>query len=292
MVLPGRRKYGDRMQEYKKFYQKFKDKSHLGYPIGHRANYQLADRQPENSLSAIDRCIKCGVLFLEIDLQETKDGYLVLCHDQSIDRMTNRTGKISELSLAEIKKANLYEGDGSSKQLTEQKIPTIDEVLSTFKDKALFNIDKGWEYREKLNYLLKKESAFHQVIVKSAAPLVDVREFLTQAAPDFMYMHKIFNRDLHMISEIIEDLKPQILELSFFADDEELIQPSILDKLRKHANIWVNALNVSRNNGHNDEKSLSNPAEGWGFLLQLQPNYIQTDYAKQYAAIYQKQLKL
>lgn len=59
---------------------------------------------PENSLEAIDNAIKMGVDIVEIDLQRTKDGVLILMHDPKIDRTTTGKGTISELTYDSIAK--------------------------------------------------------------------------------------------------------------------------------------------------------------------------------------------
>src|SRR3712207_3114810 len=70
----------------------------------HRANWDAA---PENSLPAIQSCIDNGVDIVEIDNKMTKDGHLIIMHDQTIDRTTNGKGKVADYSLAEIKKFRL-----------------------------------------------------------------------------------------------------------------------------------------------------------------------------------------
>ncbi len=280
------------MKEYADFLQKLRIGAHLGYPVAHRALYSAEEKEPENSLSAIEACIRQGLLFIEIDLRETKDGYLILSHDESLTRMTGLEGNICDLTLAEIKKARLYKGSGESKTPTQDMVPELSELLRAFKDRALFNIDKGWEYREKLDFILRKENAFHQAIVKSNAEIDEAAAFLRSADSQFLYMHKIFNKDMAVLPEMKERLAPKLWELSFFDDAEPLIQPETIVSLKETAGVWINALNVSRNNGHNDALSLREPEKGWGFLLGLKPNYVQTDYADRYLQHYRRQLSL
>lgn len=280
------------MKKYTVFLQKLQERKHLGFPVAHRALYSTEEREPENSLSAVDACIRQGLLFIEIDLRETKDGYLILSHDESLTRMTGLEGNICDLTLAEIKKARLYKGSGESKTRTQDIVPELSELLRAFKDRALFNIDKGWEYREKLDFILRKENAFHQAIVKSNAVIDEAAAFLRGADAKFLYMHKIFNKDMALLPEMKERLTPKLWELSFFDDQETLIAPETIASLKESAGVWINALNVSRNNGHNDELSLREPEKGWGFLLGLKPNYIQTDYADKYLQHYRRQLSL
>ena len=60
--------------------------------VAHRADWR---NYPENSLEAIQSSIDMGVDMLEIDVQRTQDGVLILMHDHDLNRMTNGTGKIA-----------------------------------------------------------------------------------------------------------------------------------------------------------------------------------------------------
>lgn len=91
--------------------------------IGHRGGAGMA---PENSLKCIEKGIQVGADIIEIDIHLTKDGKLVVCHDKTIDRTTNGTGKISEMTLDEIRKFHIVDRNGDK---TEEQIPTLDEVL-------------------------------------------------------------------------------------------------------------------------------------------------------------------
>ena len=61
--------------------------------VAHRGNWSIA---PENSLAAIDSAIQMKVDIVEIDIRKTKDGELVLMHDDTVDRTTNGTGKVKD----------------------------------------------------------------------------------------------------------------------------------------------------------------------------------------------------
>ena len=92
----------------------------------HRA--QSADDQPENSVAAITatgRVIPGAIV--EIDAVLTRDGKLVLMHDDTLDRTTTGTGKVADLTLAEVKATLLTAPDGT---LTDEAPPTLAEALS------------------------------------------------------------------------------------------------------------------------------------------------------------------
>jgi glycerophosphoryl diester phosphodiesterase len=86
-----------------------------------------APDQPENSIAAIEatgRAIPGAIL--ELDAVLTKDGHLVLMHDETMDRTTTGQGRVADLTLAQVKAARLKASNGA---LTEAAPPTLAEAL-------------------------------------------------------------------------------------------------------------------------------------------------------------------
>lgn len=81
--------------------------------VAHRGCHAAApdhgfnDTAPENSLAALQRCIAIGVDVMETDVRRAADGTLVMLHDATVDRTTDGTGKLSELTLADLQKLRL-----------------------------------------------------------------------------------------------------------------------------------------------------------------------------------------
>lgn len=103
-------------------------KSHAIEPIqslvvAHRG---LLLHAPENTLANFRACLELRIGF-EFDVQRTKDGALVCIHDDSVDRTTDGTGRISELNLEQIRK--LDAGSWFDPRFTGEKVPTVDEVF-------------------------------------------------------------------------------------------------------------------------------------------------------------------
>lgn len=86
--------------------------------IGHRG---AAGHAPENTLKSISTAIALGADLIEVDVQRTNDGHLVVIHDKRVDRTTDGTGYVSSLTLDEIGKLRVADG---------QRIPTLAEVLA------------------------------------------------------------------------------------------------------------------------------------------------------------------
>ena len=87
---------------------------------------------PENTMLAFEKALECGVDQLETDVRVTKDNELVLIHDATVDRTTNKSGKVCDFTLDEIRK--LDAGDG-------QKVPTLIEFMELVKDHPTITLD-------------------------------------------------------------------------------------------------------------------------------------------------------
>ncbi len=85
-------------------------------------------RAPENTLSALSYTWECGADFAEIDVQETKDGQLILLHDESLKRITGLDKNVWEMTYEEIE--DLDAGSSFGEKYQGEKIPTLEEVLN------------------------------------------------------------------------------------------------------------------------------------------------------------------
>lgn len=92
--------------------------------IGHRG---LPHKAPENTLSSFDAAVRHGADGLETDVQMTRDGVLVLIHDETVDRTTNGHGLVAEHTLQELR--CLDAGSWFDPAFKGEKIPTLDEFL-------------------------------------------------------------------------------------------------------------------------------------------------------------------
>ncbi|MET0785540.1 MAG: glycerophosphodiester phosphodiesterase [Paenisporosarcina sp.] len=86
---------------------------------------------PENTIAAFEAAAKLPVYGVELDVHLTKDGELVVIHDESIDRTSNGTGYVKDLTLSELRKYDY--GKWFSSAFAET-IPTLDQVLKIYKN--------------------------------------------------------------------------------------------------------------------------------------------------------------
>lgn len=95
---------------------------------------------PENTMTAYKKAIEMGCHGIECDIQMSKDGKLVICHDETLDRTTNGKGFIKDYTIDELKE--LDAGQWFSSEFSGSKMPLLDELLELVKTKGvLLNIE-------------------------------------------------------------------------------------------------------------------------------------------------------
>lgn len=87
---------------------------------------------PENTITAFKEAVRLGVDGIELDIQLTKDGELVVIHDYTLDRTTDGTGKILDYTVEELKAFDA--GSKFSPEFAGETIPTFREVLALLQD--------------------------------------------------------------------------------------------------------------------------------------------------------------
>ena len=92
---------------------------------------------PDNTFASIDEAILENTDYVEIDLRITKDNQVVVFHDNNLKRVDNSNLKIEDMTLEEVKKID--NGSYKNKLFSEEKIPTLEELLKRYKNKVKFN---------------------------------------------------------------------------------------------------------------------------------------------------------
>jgi glycerophosphoryl diester phosphodiesterase len=85
----------------------------------------------ENTMAAYGAAVRLGYRYVETDVHRTLDGVLVAFHDDRLDRVTDRTGKIAELPWSAVREARLAGGEG---------VPLFDDLLASWPDLRI-NVD-------------------------------------------------------------------------------------------------------------------------------------------------------
>ena len=242
--------------------------------VAHRGDWR---NSPENSIKAIENSIAMGVDVVEIDVQKTKDGKMILMHDKTLDRTTTGKGNVSDHTLEEIKQLFLRSGAGVA---TRHRVPTLEEALRCTKDRILVNIDKGYDYFSDLHEIMTLTGTLNQVIIKGGAPYKKVASENAQILNKVIYMPivNIDKPDARAMIDGFRESRPAAYELVFKSDTSSIL--SEFNKIKASGSrVWVNSLWPSLNAGHDDDLSVeeNKPHEGWGWILAKGANIIQTD---------------
>lgn len=97
--------------------------------IGHRG---AAGLEPENTLRSYRRALEIGVDYVETDVYLTKDKQLIVMHDKTVNRTTNGSGPVEEMTFDEVRRLDAGKGE---------QVPTLREVLALIKGKAKIHIE-------------------------------------------------------------------------------------------------------------------------------------------------------
>lgn len=244
--------------------------------VSHRGDWRYA---PENSLAAVQRCIDLGVDVVEIDVRMTKDGHLVALHDETVDRTTNGKGKLSEMTLAEVRELRLKTACGT--RGSRQQIPTLEEIMTLAKGRILVNLDKVEDKTLAESFaVLQKTGTVRQAILKGRQPVRVMREKYGPLLDSVVYMPIIWH-DLKdpegFMRDYNQDLKPVAYEMLFATEDAPQLQ--LASRLQSQGQTFLAiALWDDLVAGHTDEQALLEGADSaWGWLIDHGAGAIMTD---------------
>src|SRR5271170_3939561 len=184
-------------------------------------------KHPENSLPAIQGAIDAGVDYVELDIRTSSDGYLVLMHDPTVDRMTNGKGAIKDMTLAEIRRQDL--GARFPGKFPNLQVPTFDEALALAKGKIGIYVDTKSATPKDLVAAIERHDMGDHVMFWSEN--VDFLKQIHDLRPNWIIMPEAFNPK--NVEKIVALLHPQLLG----ADERDFNAATIA--AAKTANIGV-----------------------------------------------------
>jgi len=124
--------------------------------IAHRGASKMA---PENTLAAFKKALELGAGGIELDVHLSRDGQLVVIHDEKLDRTSNGKGFVGDKTLDELKALDF--GSWFSPEFRNEKIPTLEEVL---------NLLDNWDGL--LNIEIKNGPVFYPGIEKAVSQAI------------------------------------------------------------------------------------------------------------------------
>lgn len=205
---------------------------------------------PENTLEAIAHCQKVNAEWrVEIDLQMSKDGHLVLFHDHNLKRITDLNMNICDIPLTYINKLNAGYNFKTKNEYPfrnqQIRIPTLDEVLKRFpKVKFLFDIHTDHPRAiNKIIYLIEKYQFQKKVVVVSKYDSI-IKEFRkkrcdwTFGAPTKEAKSVVFGSFLYL--DRLFPLQSDILVIPRSYDGRKLLNKRLLAHVKnRKKRIWV-----------------------------------------------------
>ena len=149
---------------------------------------------PENAIETFDHTMSEVPALLEVDIQKTADGVLVLMHDDTLERTAGSQGEVRGKTLAELKQFSLLDNDGTQ---TAYRIPTLDETLAWSDGRTMLALDRKADttYHDLID-AVKAHDAFGRVVFATYS--LEDAALVFRLAPDAMIVTPI---------EQVEDLE-------------------------------------------------------------------------------------
>lgn len=151
----------------------------------------------ENAIPTFENTLRQAPALLEIDIAETRDGVLVLMHDDTVDRTTTGEGAVSDLTLAQFQALSLQDNEG---QALDAHPPTLREALDWADDRTILELD------------VKRGVSYEDVIAEvRAANAADRIVFITYSVGAARRVHRLAP-DLMISTEVTNDTELEELE--------------------------------------------------------------------------------
>lgn len=207
--------------------------------VGHRG---VAGSYPENTRASVQAAIDLGLSWVEIDVQPTKDGVLVVCHDHTIDRCSNGKGRVDEHTLEELQ--DLDFGGWFDPKFNDEPIMTLESLLKM-----------AAEYDLGLNIEVKVDRHELSSIVRDLKELLDDSPLTTDKILLSSFSHEVILQlhkhcpgyRLAVLSERLSQRDRQVLkEVNAFSCNLNyrwITEKHILDLRRGGYQIWCFTLN-------------------------------------------------
>ncbi|MBC7003552.1 glycerophosphodiester phosphodiesterase family protein [Photobacterium sp. BZF1] len=282
------------------------------FVVGHRALWTNQGERlfPEQSLESIQYAIDMGIDAVELDIRVTADDQYVILHDGSLNRTTTCEGSISQKTWDEVKDCRLtIPVGGGNVEVTDEKIPTLEQVYALTKDKILINLDNkvgNARYPDMFNMAIEY-GVDHQILAsvrmaneagrQSGYALIDEwRDSNIKFMPNIYDSDADYSDDTNYtyLEEILERVNPVLVQVrnaytnsnqpitedgGFFFTEESL---ALRDKYNTH--YWINTLYDNhppglRSGGRGDEMAFYDglPDEVWGWWHRTGATMFQTD---------------
>ena len=182
--------------------------------IAHRGASGYA---PENTMEAFFLAIEQGADGIELDVQLSRDGIPVVIHDETIDRVTDRTGYVKDYTLQELKELTVLKD--RFPQYSQSKIPTLKEVLEAVKPSGIqVNIELKtgiyWypDIEKKVAGIVEETGMKEKIIYSSFNhySVQRIKEIVPDAETAYLYSDVILNVEDYARKTKVDGLHPAV----------------------------------------------------------------------------------
>ena len=183
--------------------------------IAHRG---VSAEAPENTVAAFERAIALGCDAIETDIQASRDGVLVLIHDERVDRTTNGQGAVADLTFSEIQA--LDAGSWKDPRFAGQRVPTLEELLDRYVPRipAYLEIKAPGVERASVEAVRRRGlldrvvfTSFHFDSVKLIGESTPVRTCWTLRSWNSETRERAKTLPLHEVSINVENITPDVV---------------------------------------------------------------------------------
>ena len=198
--------------------------------IGHRG---FPSKAPENTIPSFFYAIKAGVDYIELDVRRSKDGTLVVIHDETVDRTTDAKGYVSQYTVQELR--SLDAGRWFSKEYEGTRIPTFEEVLSLASDETSVVVDikdKGTE-----DAVLRSLRSFGMIEASMIVAPPEICRKIKLSEPKILVQADIeaFKTLVHNVSQLVRN-KVDVASFKVHQVNREAVRYCHMNGL--HVNVW------------------------------------------------------
>ena len=230
---------------------------------------------PCNTMISFEIALTQGADMLEMDLNMSADGVLIIFHPEEEEMHLRQKICLSDMPYEEIRKLRYPHSDFG--------IPTFDDVLEQFKDRCFINVDKFWDHPKEIYQAIKRHNMLDQIVVKSA-PSKEIYRFLEEYAPDLPYLPIVKNTFPQHEELMQRSIRYIGAEFVFETEDAEVVRDEMRDKMHRSGKLmWGNAIYLNPTHplsaGHSDHTALAgDPDKGWGWLFDHGFDIVQTNW--------------
>jgi glycerophosphoryl diester phosphodiesterase len=250
----------------------------------HRACWK---KSSENAIDGIRTCIADGIDMVEIDVRTTRDGVLILMHDETVDRTTDGHGAVANLTLADLRRLRLRErGGGTGTAITQRGIPTFAEALAAIRGRVLMNIDVKAASLDRIITAVSAARTNRDVVLNvpiDVDPAILRRAKALGIAVQPVYLERRSTDTTAVAIRRAAALHPTAIQLIF--DSPAVIDTARHQSGRPRPRLFVNTMaqDIATGTPMNlsgpflDTRAIDDPDAIWGILIAKGVTIIQTD---------------